>query len=104
MSRCLYASLLALFLLLSACGPKDIGQSLDEEEPIRTSVSSAEQMRYPVYGTDSNQKMLYLQNTMDSMVLRQSLISNTLKPQTGALSPEHPTYRAHPKQASPFRQ
>ncbi|MCR5813624.1 MAG: chemotaxis protein [Desulfovibrio sp.] len=97
-------SLLALCLLLSACGPKDIGQSLEEEEPIRTSVSSAEQMRYPIYGTDGNQKMLYLNNTMDTMVLRQTLLHNALKPSAGGPSPEHPSYRAFPKQASPFRQ
>ena len=102
MSKHLTRGLLALCLLLSACGPQDIGHSQDEEEPIRTSVSAAEQMRYPVYGTDSNQKMLYLNNTMDTMVLRQSLMNNALKP--SGISPEHPSYRAHPKEASPFRQ
>ena len=37
MSKHLTRGLLALCLLLSACGPKDIGHSQDEEEPIRTS-------------------------------------------------------------------
>ena len=95
--------LLSLLLsLLTACGPKEIGSAEEEEESIRTSVSAAEQMRYPMTGTDYNQRMLFLNNQMETMVARQRAITSTLTPQ--GISPEHPAYRAVPKQASPFRE
>lgn len=95
---------LLLLALTTSCGPKDIGTSATEEEPIRTSVSSAEQMRYPMFGSDRTQKMLFLNNQMDSMVVRQNVISHSLQRDGQAISPEDPRYRLIPKQPSPFRQ
>ena len=100
-------SLLLLFcllpLLLNACGPKDIGNASLEEEPIHTSVSTAEQMRYPAFGSDAIQRQLFYDNKMQNMVARQNIMRSSLK-HPAALSPEHPDYRAVPKEKSPFRQ
>ncbi|MBO4369177.1 MAG: chemotaxis protein [Desulfovibrio sp.] len=92
---------------LHGCGPKDIGNETVVEENTPTSVSAAEQMRYPMFGTDANQRMLFLNNKMDTMVLKQAIIRNAKTPGTTSpvsVSPEDPAYRAVPKQQSPFRQ
>lgn len=95
--------LIGLTFMLAACGPKDIGQGEVEDPPQRTSVSNAEQMRYPHFGSDANQRMLFFHNKMDVMYTRQSMLESRLK--VGSeLSPEHPNYRAVPKEPSPFRQ
>ena len=94
--------LFILVFFLSACGPKDISTESNEDPPIRTSASTAEQMRYPFFGSDANQKMLYERNTIDNMVVRQHIISSSLHDQS--VSPENPTYRATPKEKSPFQQ
>ncbi len=99
--------LLLAILLLVSCGPRDIGSGSSEEEKITTSVSAAEQMRYPMYGADANQHMLFQANTMDTMVLKQNIMYQGLRPPkegTATINPALPAYREHPKQPSPFRE
>ncbi|MBQ9536969.1 MAG: hypothetical protein IJU79_04170 [Desulfovibrionaceae bacterium] len=89
-------------LLLCACGPKDIGQELadDVEE---AHLSTAEQMRYPHFGSDANQRRLFFNNQMHIMEQRQHIIAAPLHAPNG-LSPASPRYREIPKEQSPFRQ
>ena len=51
-------------------------------------------MRYPLYGSDNTQRMLYQFNTVNSMLLRQSAIEASLK------NPDQ-TQKA-PKERCPF--
>lgn len=88
-----------LSCLLISCGPKDITVG-DSEETIPTSVSNAEQMRYPMYGSGANQKLLYQRNLMNSMLLQQSAIQSTLRPS----DIEAAERRKRPREASPFRE
>ena len=100
---------IVFFCLLSCfyvggCGPRDISQeNSDYQVESRTSVSTAEQMRYPSFGSDANQRMLFLNNKMDVMTMRQNYINSQLK-DPHHLSPANPKYRAIPKEPSPFRQ
>ena len=87
---------------LSACGPKDISTDFTEDEPIRTSVSTAEQMRFPHFGSDANQRMLFMQNRMDHMTVRQKVIHSQIR-NSFARGTDQPV-QPEPKQASPFRQ
>ncbi|MBQ7456755.1 MAG: chemotaxis protein [Desulfovibrio sp.] len=91
---------LLLLLLLASCGPKDIAGVGEDSDRQLSSVSHAEQMRYPIYGQDANQKMLYQNNCMNTMVYRQYLINNALKASQYDMEAEK--QRAKPKQASPF--
>lgn len=99
--------LLTAFLLfvLNACGPREIGRSVEEDTalPEPGGMATAEQMRYPITGTGYTQKMLYYSNRPDIMESVQKWQTGKLKRQMG-ISPEDPEYRATPKQRSPFRQ
>ncbi|MBQ7738103.1 MAG: chemotaxis protein [Desulfovibrionaceae bacterium] len=103
LKRSLLILILAQVLLLAACGPKDIGSDYTAESDEKTSVSVAEQMRYPLFGSDGNQRMLYMHNRMDTMVARQKFMNAKLQNKSG-LSPEDPNYRSTPKERSPFRE
>lgn len=90
-----------LAFLLVSCGPKDISTEIEERSE-RTSVSTAEQMRFPHFGSDANQRMLFNVNRMDSMTARQRSIGAQIR--ASNMSPEREEYRRTPKQQSPFRQ
>ena len=75
-----------LTALLCACGPREISGVGETED--RESSSTAEQMRYPLYGTDATQRMLYRNNLASTMVYRQSVIENSLRnPEPGQKAP-----------------
>lgn len=70
-------------------------------------VSVEDGLRYPVYGSDNTQRMLYWQNRPDVMAATQDWRARQFRRMQGldeAASPEDPVYRAVPKQRSPFRQ
>ena len=92
---------LLLLSLLAACGPKEIGLDSESTSSGETSVSVAEQMRYPLFGSGAKERMLYVNNKMDVMVERQNFMQSKLK--AGQVPPESPNYRAKPKERSPFR-
>ncbi|RRD70335.1 MULTISPECIES: chemotaxis protein [unclassified Desulfovibrio] len=99
-------SALALTLaLLAGCGPRDIGTGTSPEPPPE-GISTADQLRYPVYGAGATQRMLYLYShpditaNMQQWRMRHFARVHGLAP----VSPEDPQYRAVPRQASPFRQ
>ena len=105
---CLLPLLLAAAGGMAGCGPKDVGEGSSaryESQP--QGVSVEDQLRYPVYGSNNTQRMLYLQNRPDVMAnvqqwrMMQFRRVNGLEPVT---DPEDPQYRAVPKQRSPFRQ
>lgn len=101
------ARLAALFLtaLLAGCGPRDIGAGSSSDEERGAALSSAEQMRYPMTGTNNTQRMLYYYNQPDVMHRVQDWRLNQFRKLTGGQpAPEDPAYRAVPKQRSPFRQ
>lgn len=52
--------------LLWACGPKDVGTGTSAEATgTSPGVSVEDGLRYPVYGSDNTQRMLYWQNRPD---------------------------------------
>lgn len=89
---------LILSILCAACGPKEI--TTFEEEDTHSSISMAEQMRYPLYGQDRNQRMLYTNNLMNTMVFKQNYIQAKLAKST--LDKEAEKARLIPKERSPF--
>ncbi|MFC4677429.1 chemotaxis protein [Desulfovibrio legallii] len=94
--------------LLWACGPKDVGTGTSAEATgTSPGVSVEDGLRYPVYGSDNTQRMLYWQNRPDVMAATQDWRARQFRRMQGldeAASPEDPAYRAVPKQRSPFRQ
>jgi len=105
---CLFALLFSLAGGLCGCGPKDIGagtSSDDESHP--QGVSTEDQLRYPMFGSSSTQRMLYYQNRPETMVNMQQWQRQQMRHMNGldeAVDPSDPQYRAVPKQRSPFRQ
>ena len=110
----LFPALLLLSFALGAaggCGPKDIGEGTSDTASEPQGVSTADQLRYPVYGSGRTQRMLYWNSRPDVManvqqwqraqMQRAAGQSNALAP---AANPEDPQYRAVPRQRSPFRQ
>lgn len=90
------------------CGPKDIGAgSSSENDSQPQGVSVEDQLRYPVYGSNNTQRMLYYQNRPDVMANMQQWRMQQFRRMNGLdtdVNPEDPQYRAVPKQRSPFRQ
>ncbi len=105
---CLFVLLLAAVGGLGGCGPKDIGAgSSSESDSQPQGVSVEDQLRYPVYGSNNTQRMLYYQNRPDVMVNMQKLRMQQFRRMNGLdtdVSPEDPQYRSVPKQRSPFWQ
>ena len=105
---CLFALLLAAVGGLGGCGPKDIGAgSSSESDSQPQGVSVEDQLRYPVYGSNNTQRMLYYQNRPDVMANMQQWRMQQFRRMNGLdtdVSPEDPQYRSVPKQRSPFRQ
>lgn len=98
------ATLLAA-LALAGCGPRDIGAGSSSDEERGAALSAAEQLRYPVTGTNNTQRMLYYYNRPDVMSRMRDWRISSFNRRAGAQpSPEDPAYRAAPKQRSPFRQ
>lgn len=95
----------ALALLLTACGPKDIGTGTSEPDSVASGVSGADSMRQPLTGGNSTQAMLYYINQPHVMQSMQRSQYNMYLHHMGRdISPEDPAYRAVPRQRSPFRQ
>lgn len=107
-ATCLLALLLAASGGMGGCGPKDIGEGSSasyDSQP--QGVSVEDQLRYPIYGSNNTQRMLYMQNRPDVMANVQQWRINQFRRANGfdnATDPEDPQYRAVPKQRSPFRQ
>ena len=105
---CLFVLLLAAVGGLGGCGPKDIGAgSSSESDSQPQGVSVEDQLRYPVYGSNNTQRMLYYQNRPDVMANMQQWRMQQFRRMNGLdtdVNPEDPQYRAVPKQRSPFRQ
>ena len=94
-----------LAALLAACGPKDIGTGTSEPDTVPAGVSGADSMRQPMTGNNSTQTMLYYFNRPDVMQSMQRSQFNMYMRHMGRdISPEDPSYRAVPRQRSPFRQ
>ncbi|MBQ9452935.1 MAG: chemotaxis protein [Desulfovibrio sp.] len=99
-----------LFLLLlscvGGCGPKDIGEGTSADTAQPQGVSVEDRLRYPVFGANNTQRMLYWQNRPDVMANVQQWQRMQLLRNDGhtPVSPEDPRYRAIPKERSPFRQ
>ena len=101
----LFLTALLAGLALAGCGPRDIGAGSSSDEERGAALSSAEQMRYPMTGTNNTQRKLYYNNQPDDMYRVQYCRINQFRRLTGGQpAPEDPTYRAVPKQRSPFRQ
>lgn len=99
-------TVLLLTCLLSACGPKDIGEGSSGEyyndsarEP---SSSTAEHSRYPVDGNNV-QKRLFLLNQPAVQGQIQDRQRNFMNRRLG-VAPGTPSELKVPKQASPFRE
>ncbi len=105
---CLFALLLAAVGGLGGCGPRDIGAgSSSESDSQPQGVSVEDQLRYPVYGSNNTQRMLYYQNRPDVMANMQQWRMQQFRRMNGLdtdVNPEDPQYRSVPKQRSPFRQ
>lgn len=103
---CAAVALTLLLAVLSACGPREIGQgSSVESRGAGGGAPSAELMRYPMTGANARERMLYLHNRPDVMQQVQDWRIQSYRRMMGAEpSPEDPAYRATPKQRSPFRQ
>ena len=105
---CLLTRLLAAAGGMAGCGPKDVGEgSSSRYESQPQGVSVEDQLRYPVYGSNNTQRMLYLQNRPDVMQNVQQWRMMQFRRANGldnAADPEDPQYRTVPKQRSPFRQ
>lgn len=98
---------LILLCLATACGPKDIGTGTSSDwENQPQGISTADQLRYPIYGSNTTQQLLYFHNRPDLMQQMQKwrmesfIRMHGLKP----INPENPEYRSVPRQRSPFRQ
>lgn len=90
---------------LCACGPREIGQGYSEAPAGSGNYSVAEQMRHPMTGASNTQRMLYYYNRPDIMEKVRDWRLDQFNRQMGvAPSPEDPSYRAIPKQPSPFRE
>lgn len=94
--------LFPLFLLLCACGPKEIGQDSSEPPPGRGNYSAAERLRQPMTGASRTERMLYYYNQPDIMQRVRDWRVEQFNRRMG-VSPENPAYRAEPRQKSPFR-
>ena len=107
-AACLFVLLLAAVGGMGGCGPKDIGAgSSSENDSQPQGVSVEDQLRYPVYGSNNTQRMLYYQNRPDVMANMQQWRMQQFRRMNGLdtdVSPEDPQYRSVPKQRSPFRQ
>lgn len=107
-AACLLVLLLAASGGMGGCGPKDIGEGSSaryDSQP--QGVSVEDQLRYPIYGSNNTQRMLYMQNRPDVMANVQQWRINQFRRANGfdnTTDPEDPQYRAVPKQRSPFRQ
>jgi len=112
MNRKPLACLLALLLTaaggLVGCGPKDIGTGTSAENESQPRGPSVEdQLRYPMYGSNATQRMLYYQSKPDVMENMQRWRIMQFRRMNGIdtnVNPEDEQYRAAPKQRSPFRQ
>ncbi|WP_291439523.1 chemotaxis protein [Desulfovibrio sp.] len=99
---------LALTCLLAGCGPKDIGAGTSGDAPATAQgVATEDQLRYPIMGSSRTQQLLYIQNRPDIMANTQQWRLQQFNRAHGLdreQNPEHPEYRAVPKQRSPFKQ
>lgn len=92
-------------LLLSACGPREIGQGTSSEAAFTPEATAADLLRLPITGMNRTQKMLYWQNKPEVMLLLQKVQTEAFRRRMGlAPDPREPEYRAVPKERSPFRQ
>lgn len=99
------------YLLLAACGPKDIGTGTSTEYAAGdTGPSHAEQMRYPMTGASNLQRNLYYYNRPHIMQNMQQWRVDRFRQQLldrqgpTAVDPSDPAYRSIPRERSPFRQ
>ncbi len=91
--------------LLCACGPKEIGEGQSYEPPTHAGLSQAEQMRFPLTGSNKTEQLLYYYNRPDVMQRVQKWRRDEFNRRLGLEpSPEDPAYREHPRERSPFRQ
>lgn len=98
-------ALCALTLLLTACGPRDIGTGTSAPDTPPPGVSGADSMRQPMTGNNRTQTMLYYFNRPDVVqTMQRSQHEYMMRRMGRAVSPEDPAYRAVPRQRSPFRQ
>lgn len=102
-NSCMKILSLLFFILLAACGPKEIGQGSSEALPGSGNFSAAEQMRKPMTGANNTERMLYYYNRADVMEKVRNWRIEQFNRQAG-ITPEDPAYREHPKMASPFRE
>lgn len=96
-------------LLLTACGPKDIGTGTSEPDGAPPGVSSVESLRQPLTGANPIQRRLYFYNQPHIMMqMQQSGLDNYRRYinryRGDGVNPESPEYREVPRQRSPFRQ
>ena len=108
MKRSTWSCLFLCAVLLTACGPKDIGTGTSTEYAASGGhISPAEQMRYPMTGASSVQRSLYHYNRPHIMQNMQEWRASQLRQQIQGgqdSDPADPAYRAVPRERSPFRQ
>lgn len=93
------------FITLTGCGPREIGQDTSYTPPVAGGKSTAEIMRYPMTGINRTQMMLYHQNRPEVMEMIRRVHESEFKRSMGIQAdPEHESYRAVPREHSPFRQ
>ncbi len=89
--------LLLACLLLSSCGPEEppLAMALEDEHESRDRWGPpAEHMRYPLAGSDANQRLLYQFNRLEAVRLREHAVQMRLR--SGAAREQQP------KERSPF--
>lgn len=97
--------LLIFCLVLSACGPREIGVGTSDPAPVAPETAGIDALRMPVTGVSNTEKMLYWQNRPDIMENTQRWRQEQFRRYMGLKpDPENPAYREIPKQKSPFRQ
>ncbi len=101
-------TLLALVLMLVpiyGCGPKEIGEGSSYRTPTPRDAAVAEDMRFPMTGTNNTQQKLYYYTRPDMVENYQGWQLRQYRRIMGvAPNPEDPAWRETPKQRSPFRQ
>lgn len=105
MRRSLFSLLLLPLFLLTACGPKEIGEGSSVETFANPRAEGSDVMRLPMTGMNKTQRLLYWHNRPDVWESVQKWrLGETRRMMGIAPPPEDPAYRETPKERSPFKQ